>query len=73
MIDYKRAIELFQKKVNLELSKKTDPYLITFTADRYNKGVFNGEDLAEVKGYFNGLKVALKMLDSAIDESECVR
>jgi len=65
-IDFKEICERWLKNIDCEIAKKTDPFYIMFIADMVNKGKANEKDLAELKGYFNGLSVAKQMFEKTL-------
>lgn len=65
-IDFKEICERWLKSVDYERSKKTDPFHIMFMANMAAKGDANEKDLAELKGYYNGLSVAREILERVL-------
>ena len=58
----------FRQKIDCELANKNDILRMNFLMKNNKKGIFSDEDLAEVRGYYSGLKVAKEMLQRSIDE-----
>lgn len=64
-----KVLKRFKKELDNQIQQKTDPLFISITAKEYSRKHLSDEDLAETKGFFNGLKVTKEMLDR-IEDSE---
>ena len=63
-----RILARFKKRIDLEISQKTDSLNFMFIVENRTKGNFTDEDLVELRGYYKGLKVAKQILVRTIDE-----
>lgn len=63
-----KVLAKFRKRLNLEISKKTEALNLMFIMKNHAKGNFTDEDLIELRGYYKGLKVANKILERTISE-----
>lgn len=65
-----RILENFIANLDLEISKKTDPFHLSFLMAHRAKGNVTDEDLVELRGYYKGLKTAKAILEKVIDIAE---
>lgn len=65
-----KAIARFKRKLDNEISNQKSAFHFGFMLNNYAKGNFTDEDLAKVKGYYSGLKVAREMLQRTIEEQK---
>ena len=66
--DYINILDRYSKTLDCEISKKTDPLSFAFLSNQYSKGKMKQDDLVELKGYYNGLKVAREMFQRILCE-----
>ena len=65
-----KVLVRFRRKLDNEILNQKSVFHFNFMLDNYAKGNINDEDLAEVKGYYSGLKVAREMLQRIIEEQK---
>lgn len=65
-----KILAKFHRRLNLEISKKTEALNLMFIMKNHAKGNFTDEDLIELRGYYKGLKVAREILERAISEEK---
>lgn len=63
-----KILAKFHKRLNLEISRKTDALNLLYIMKNKAKGNFTDEDLIELRGYYKGLKVAREILERTISE-----
>lgn len=50
--------------------KQADPLQLMFLHNLYASGEMTDEDCIEIRGYYNGLKVAMEILERILDTEE---
>ena len=70
MSPYLKILARFRNKISFEISKQSNAISFDFILRNYAKGNLAGEDLAEMRGYYKGLKVAREMLYRTIAEQK---
>lgn len=61
-------LDRYKERLDYEISTKTSPFEFMFMMGNHMNGNFTDEDIAEVKGYYSGLKVAREMLERTIED-----
>ena len=69
-MDYKAIVENFQCELDYLIDQTHEPTFIGFTTKLYEDGKITDDDLIEMKGYRNGLKVAKECFEKHIAMQE---
>lgn len=66
----RNILRRYKRKLKQMIKQQNDPLMIAYFANNYGKKNFEQDDMIELKGYFNGLKVAYDMLEYLETESK---
>lgn len=69
-MNYKKKLERFRKSLDCEIATQADPSQLAFLYNFYTRGEMTDEDCIEIRGYYNGLKVAMEILERILDTEE---
>ena len=65
-VDYKRILERLTNELDFLISQQADPFYLAHILQNYGKEHYTDEDLVEMRGYYEGLKVAREALKKAV-------
>lgn len=64
--NYAEALRTFISSINYEISMKTDPLQFHYMMQKALEGKITDQELAELKGYYAGLKVAREIMQRSL-------
>lgn len=69
-MNYKKKLDRLREALDCEIGKRADPLQLAFLHNLYASGEMTDEDCIEIRGYYNGLKVAMEILERILDTEE---
>jgi len=69
-MNYEKILNDLKEELEYHLDQTRTESFVSFTMAQYQKGVFTDDDLSELKGYRNGLRLALELLKKLLNEGK---